>query len=120
MPRDAAAVMRDLKRDHPGLAEKVQLATGPAEQLNLFPSPTPPGRAAVSLSLKSHDWDVRRPVSKSRFDLVLRCKRCGSYIRSSKGGQPMFSPPTRPDDGPKFFRWSSLRPPCGPKESDHG
>lgn len=116
----ARQVLASVRQQNPQLAEKLQLATGPAEQLALFPVPATQRPKEVSLGLKDHEWDREHPIFKTKFSLLLFCKKCRAQIRLFKGGGATYGVPTRREDGLLVLVFSYRRPVCVSKESGHG
>ncbi len=117
----AREALASVRAQNPQLAEKLQLATGPAEQLGLFPAAqSPPVKAAVSLGLKDHDWDRQHPISKTVYSVVLFCKRCKAQMRIFRAASPQYAMPSKQGDGPVILSWSYRRPVCSTTEARHG
>lgn len=116
----ARHALASVRAQNPQLAEKVQLATDQAEQLALFPIAAPKREKAVSLGLKDHEWDVERPIYRTRFSVLVCCKKCRSQMRLFKGGTATYGVPTRRENGLLVLVFSYTRPVCVSKESGHG
>lgn len=116
----ASQALASVRAQNPQLADKLQLATGPAAQLALFSAQPEPPREAAARGLKDHDWDRQRPISKTAFSVVMFCRRCRAQIRLDRGAAAQYAVATKPAAGPAIVRWSSRRPVCTAKGADHG
>jgi hypothetical protein len=116
----ARQVLASVRSQHPQLGGKLHLATGPAEQLALFELAAPKPEKEVSLGLKDHEWDLDHPIFRTRFSVLVYCKKCKAQMRVFKGASATFAVPIRRDDGRRVLVFSYRRPFCTSKESGNG
>ena len=112
----AGEALAAVRAENPQLADKLKLATGPAEQLGLFAAAQDAPPKAVSLGLKDHDWDRQHPISKTAYSVVYFCTRCNVRMRANLGTRPQYRAGFGLTSGPCAFRSlaPALRPIRGP------
>lgn len=111
----AGEALAAVRAENPQLADKLKLATGPAEQLGLFAAAQDAPPKAVSLGLKDHDWDRQHPISKTAYSVVYFCTRCNVRMRANLGTRPQYRAEGVTHDGLRRLIWSDKRPVCIPK-----
>lgn len=114
--RDALASVR---AQNPQLAEKLHLASGQAQQLSLL-FERGGGLVVTEHGLKTHEWDLELPISKTSLYVTYRCKRCPVQLRRMKSGGTYFGSPAVGRFGAVFV-FDKKRPTCPPEqEPRHG
>ncbi|HNN97342.1 hypothetical protein [Haliangium sp. UPWRP_2] len=115
----AQQALANLRAQNPQLGHKLHLASAQPEQLALLFDQAG-AIAATERGTKAHEWDLARPVSKTRLYVTYQCKRCPVQLRRIVRGPTYYGTPAAGRLG-SVYVFDNKRPSCPPlKERRHG